>query len=207
MAAGSPDAPGTRGRGRPPGPSAAVRDAVFRAVRDELVEHGDAGFRIERVAERANVHKATVYRHWPTRTALVRAATADWQSTRVDLPDTGSWPGDVRAFCDVFADLQRAEYTRALLRTIVSANVGDRELRDELHDTWRRVAAPLREPVLRARRRGEVAPDCDPDLVIEMIAGPMVHRTVVTDTPLDRAFVDAVAEFVIAATWRGPTGR
>lgn len=191
-----------RGRGRPPGPAARVRDAVLTAVRDELVAHGYAGIRMERIAERADVHKATLYRHWPTRTALVREATADWQRTHLDLPDTGSWPGDVRAFCTAFAALQRQEYTRALLRTIVFANVDDHELRDELHTTWRRLAGQLREPALRARRRGDIADHCDADFVIEMIAGPMVHRTAVTDRALDDEFVGSIAEFVIAATWQ-----
>lgn len=192
-----------RGRGRPPGPASGVRDAVLGAVRDELVAHGYAGFRMERIAERADIHKATLYRHWPTRTALVREATADWQRTHLDLPDTGSWPDDVRAFCTAFAALQRQEYTRALLRTIVFANVDDHDLRDELHTTWRRIAGQLREPALRARRRGDIPDHCDPDFVIEMIAGPMVHRSVVTDRILDDEFVSGIAEFVIAATWQG----
>ncbi|WP_436772790.1 TetR/AcrR family transcriptional regulator [Yinghuangia sp. YIM S09857] len=174
---------------------------MLRAVREELVEHGYADFRVERIAERAGVHKATLYRNWPTRTDLVRSATAEWQSTRLDMPDTGSWPGDVRAFCAAFAAFQRLDYTRALLRTIVFANTDDVELRDELHATWRRLGGQLRELVLRAKRRTEVAADCDPDLVIEMIAGPMVHRTVVTDRALDDEFAGSVAEFVIAATW------
>ncbi|MGR6998286.1 TetR/AcrR family transcriptional regulator [Yinghuangia aomiensis] len=191
-----------RGRGRPPGPAAGIRDAVLAAVRDELVEHGYADFRIERIAVRAGVHKATLYRHWPTRTALVREATVDWHRSHVDLPDTGSWPGDVRALCHAFAAMQRLDYSRALLRTIVSANTADRDLRDQLHDAWRSNATPMREPVLRAQERGDVAPDCDPAFVIEMIAGPMVHRTVVTDMPLDEEFVAGIAEFVIAATSR-----
>ncbi|MCF2532540.1 TetR/AcrR family transcriptional regulator [Yinghuangia soli] len=202
--ADAPDPAVRRGRGRPPGPGAAVRDAVLRAVREELTEQGYADFRMERIAERADIHKATLYRHWPTRTALVREATVDWQQTHIDPPDTGSWPGDVRAFCTAFAAMQRLDYSLALLRTIAVANVADPGLRDELRAAWRRHAGRLHEPVLRARQRGEVAAACDPAFVIEMIAGPMVHRTMVIDRPLDDEFVASVAEFVIAATYRPP---
>ena len=45
-------------------------DAILTAARDVLSEDSGAG--LTAIAERAEVHRATVYRHFPTRDALIR---------------------------------------------------------------------------------------------------------------------------------------
>src|SRR4051794_5492211 len=90
--------------GRPRGPSARVRAAVVDAVSVELMGHGLAGLNVERVAARAGVARATVYAHWPTRKALVIAATAEWHVHRLPVPDRGSWPQDLEGLVTALAD-------------------------------------------------------------------------------------------------------
>ena len=72
------------------GPGAAargVRSAILAATLDVLVDTGYEGMSIDLVAARAGVHKTTVYRRWPTKSALVAAAAvADAQRA------TGSRP-------------------------------------------------------------------------------------------------------------------
>jgi AcrR family transcriptional regulator len=199
--------PVRRGRGRPPGPEARVRRAVLRATRDELVEYGYAEFRIERVAERAKVHKTTLYRQWGTPTALVKEAIGDWERAQYASIDTGSWATDLEALCHALAAMQSSPITWALLRTIVVANVIDPELTETLHEVWERDAATLREPIVRAQRNGEVARHIDPSTVIEMITGPMVQRAIVMARPIDDAFVDALVATILAGTAPRPRRR
>ncbi|HVM67477.1 MAG TPA: helix-turn-helix domain-containing protein, partial [Acidimicrobiales bacterium] len=54
---------------------AAVRDGVLDACLAILSERG-YDFAVEEVAERAGVHKTTIYRRWPSKAQLV-AATMD----------------------------------------------------------------------------------------------------------------------------------
>lgn len=51
-----------------------LRNAILEAAWEELREHTWAGFRIDRVSVRAGTGKAAIYRRWPNRAALVRAA-------------------------------------------------------------------------------------------------------------------------------------
>jgi AcrR family transcriptional regulator len=191
--------------GRPAGPSERVRTAVLDAVARELERHGYASFSVERVAMRAGVHRGTVYRHWPTRQALIVAAVAEWHSNRLDVPDTGSWAADLRALADSMATLYGQESTKAMLRTMVTvnaANTADRELRDALREVFETGSDHLLEVVRRAKVRGEVRAGIDEGLVIESLSSPLLQRCVITDLPVDAAFLDWTVHLLIAATTR-----
>jgi AcrR family transcriptional regulator len=69
-----------------------ARRRVLSAALEVLAESGMPGFRIESVARRAGASKATLYRHWPSASALlVDAMDAEFRP----LPDVAR--GDVRA--------------------------------------------------------------------------------------------------------------
>src|SRR3954447_3617510 len=69
-----------------------ARRRVLRAALDVLAESGMPGFTVEAVARRAGASKATLYRHWPSASALlVDAMDAEVRAG----PDVAS--GDVLA--------------------------------------------------------------------------------------------------------------
>src|SRR4051794_12952320 len=89
-----PDDPTRR---RPGGRSARVQEAVLAAVLHELVESGYGSLSFDRVAERAGVHRATLYRRWTGKEALVAEALLAQAARDVPMPDTGTLLGDLRA--------------------------------------------------------------------------------------------------------------
>jgi AcrR family transcriptional regulator len=68
--------------------------AIFEAALEELAEVGYANLRMEAVAARAKAGKASLYKRWPDRAHLIRAA-ARHKATAVDTTFEPS--GDVRA--------------------------------------------------------------------------------------------------------------
>ena len=85
---------GKRLPGRPR--SEQSRQAILRSTLKFLRQHG--GFpdlSIEAVAADAKVSKATVYRWWPTKAALVADAFSASVEQELQFPDTGSLRGDV----------------------------------------------------------------------------------------------------------------
>lgn len=163
--AGEPDVPGRARRGRPrnTGLDAAIRSATV----DLLAEAGYARLTMELVAARAKVSKDSLYRRFPDKLALVCDALAHRARAVPDVPDTGTLPGDMRAFL------------RALLR---SRNAAERALtgvsseiatNPELRQAWHRglggmLTGCLREIVTRAAARGELARDADLDLLAQL---------------------------------------
>src|SRR4051812_13133773 len=86
-------APGP-GRPRDPGLDAAIRAAAMAL----LGEAGYAQLTMERVASRAGVSKASLYLRWPNKQALAIDALQHRARPVPEVPDTGSLPGDMRAF-------------------------------------------------------------------------------------------------------------
>ena len=72
--AGATDArprPGQIGRGD------RARQRVLAAALDQLADEGSAGFTMQSIARRAGASKATLYRHWPSASALLVDAMAE----------------------------------------------------------------------------------------------------------------------------------
>src|SRR5271154_2815383 len=72
------------------------RAAVLGATAHLLSERGFAGATVDEISRRSGVAKTTIYRHWPTRTDLLRDACSTL-STPLDTPDTGSFEADMTA--------------------------------------------------------------------------------------------------------------
>lgn len=113
LTSGSADAAPRRRRGD------ALETALLDAAWDELSEKGYDRFTIESVAARAHTSRAVVYRRWPGKAELVRAAVVR-AGIRLPatIPDTGSLRGDVIAL------LRQANRTKARFAVQMMLKVG-----------------------------------------------------------------------------------
>ena len=170
----------TRAPGRPR--SAEADAAILAATLETLVTDGFRALTMEKVRERAGVGKATIYRRYPSKEALVRAAVEHLnQGVLPEPPDTGSVRGDFGAI--VAALLAGAEVSGALtfMPRMLSEVAHDADLRMIFYAA---LVQPRRDAVAaivrRAIGRGEIRADMDVDLAVDLIAGPMVYRAVIT---------------------------
>ncbi|MGI9209229.1 MAG: TetR/AcrR family transcriptional regulator, partial [Rhodococcus sp. (in: high G+C Gram-positive bacteria)] len=107
-----------KARQRSGGRSEQVRIAVGRAVLALLAE-GHIPFTTVEVAERAGVNRRTLYRWWPTQDLLL-AEALDHHVRGIEIPDTGSWPTDLRAFAHRVAEFAAGPVDLAMTRIMVS---------------------------------------------------------------------------------------
>ena len=97
---------------------AVLEDALLEAAWAELTENGYANFTLDAVAQRAGTSRPVLYRRWPDRHELVRAAIAHARAgSRVEIPDTGSLRGDLLAF------LREANANRVEVATVVGIHL------------------------------------------------------------------------------------
>ncbi|WP_159792161.1 TetR/AcrR family transcriptional regulator [Puerhibacterium puerhi] len=189
------ESPG-RGR-RPGGRSARVREAVLAAVVAELVDGGYASLTFDRVAARAGVHRATLYRRWPSREQLVAEALLAQAGREIPLPDTGSLRGDLRALAHAVAASITSPLGEGVLRTLVSEAGRAPDITVAGRTFWGQRFAAAAELVRRGVERGEVRPDVDPQLVLQMLVAPLFFRLLVAAEPVTAEYADRVLDLLL----------
>jgi AcrR family transcriptional regulator len=186
-----------RKRGRPR--SKQADSAIMRAATDLLAERGPGGMSIEEVASRAGVGKATIYRRWPSRGALVLDAFLAEFLGQQPLPDTGTLRGDLLTAL------------RAWIRSVTQTSAGPMltgliaEVQQDhaLAESWRdRFVKPVRAQhaimLDRAISRGEIPADTDKEVVIDLLYGPAYHRLLHGHRPLTDQFARQVVDLIVA---------
>jgi AcrR family transcriptional regulator len=163
----------TRGRPR----SSEADAAIVRATLETLVEEGYRGLSVERVARRAGVGKATIYRRHKTKQDLVKAAVQHLHADLAVPEDMGSLRSEFAAVAAQVASTGAERGTLTFMPRMMAEASGDPEVHAIFHEHLvmprRRV---LRVIIERAQARGEVRPEVDPDVAIDLIAGPMIYR-------------------------------
>ena len=148
--AGAEEAP-ARGRGRPR--SAEAEQAILDATLRLLGTQGVAGTTIEGVAAEAGVGKTTIYRRWPTKTDLIRAAISDIVP-RGDPPDTGTMAGDMAALAETQRERLAGSRLAGIVPRLLAESMSDPELHQDYVD---RVITPFRDIAPAVHRAGDRA--------------------------------------------------
>ncbi|MEV4123483.1 TetR/AcrR family transcriptional regulator [Nocardia sp. NPDC049707] len=183
-----------------------VRAAVLAAAVDELSEHGYAAFTVDNVAQRAGVHKTTVYRRWPDRDDLIADALADSVAAEIPIPDTGSIEDDLRALARSLVAWISSPSGRAVLAVMLANATGQpappASTRHAFRDRIRK-ALPV---VTRAVERGELAAGTNPAELIKTLVAPIYFRALITRESVDDSTADAAAAVAMAAARAGVFG-
>lgn len=162
------------------------------------MEVGYDGLSIEDVAGRADVHKTTVYRRWPTKAELVADAIRVSSDADVPIPDTGTIRGDLEALArDVVANISSEGGARRS-RSIVASAASSQELAANMHEFWAHRLAASEQLIDRAVDRGELPANSDANLIIETLIGPLWIRLLLTGEEVDDDLAVRVAELVAA---------
>ncbi|MBE9636593.1 TetR/AcrR family transcriptional regulator [Salipiger mangrovisoli] len=148
--------------------------AILDAAAEILAESGISGLRMEAVAKRARAGKATLYRWWPTRGALLLALYRRRKPVAA-YPDTGTLEGDLTAvFAQVFAHWHGE--TGQIFRSIIAAAQAEPDVAEALAEFREERLAGLREVVARAGVRGELAPDAVPARLAEAVIAMLWYK-------------------------------
>jgi AcrR family transcriptional regulator len=176
----------------------ALNSAIFQATLDELAEGGYAQLTMERVAERARASKASLYRRWPTRIALVMAAVYHTLPDLASVPDTGSLREDLLVV------LRRSSAALAgpageAMRGLLSEALGDesvaRTFRENSQGASRKLLA---EVARRAVERGEIDPAAITPRRLDSGQALIRQYFLFNGSPIpDRLIVDVVDEVMV----------
>lgn len=186
-------------RGRPR--SAAADTAIIEAVLSMLEEGATIGeLSMERIARAAGVGKATVYRRWAGKNALMLDVmkSVDEQTPRLS---GRSVRDDLVACVEFIRRRALVKRSSALLRNVIAQAQTDPELWAAYHDTViaaRR--AQVQEVLRRGVRTGELRDDIDPELLGDLVIGPMLSRSMLRP---DAALPEGLSELIVDSVLQG----
>ncbi len=180
---------------QPPGPPSAGRKRVehskdkILATTIELLYEAGLGLSIDEVSRRSGVAKTTIYRHWPVRSALILEACVKL-TPEPRAPDHGSFAREIAELIETLAKVLRTARWTGVLPSIVDAAERDPAAARVFGQIQAGHAAPFREVIVRAQRRGELARQIDPDTMVATIIGPLFYRRWFSREPIDKAFTN-----------------
>jgi AcrR family transcriptional regulator len=175
----------------------AVARAVFAATLEELGSSGVEGLSIERVAERAEVNKTSIYRRWPTREELIVATLEDATADVVSMADTGSLRGDLLALLKRVNELLTHPTGRAILRASASVSADARIKLLAQERLMAQAMLPVQSLVERARTRGEWRDEVKGEVVIFALVGAVMHRVTMEPGKVSSAWLNALVDVML----------
>ncbi|MEU6002594.1 TetR/AcrR family transcriptional regulator [Streptomyces sp. NPDC047197] len=184
-----------------PAPSGGPRRKrqIFDATLRALARDGFESMTIEGIAEESGVNKTTVYRWWPSKSALLGAALIDAPLLELPIPDTGELRGDLEHLVDSLVRLLTTEPSGAVAQAVLGAAVGDPGLAAYTQGFFADRLTREQSVVDRAIARGELPADTDTMLLMDLLAGAVWLRAVFRRLPLDEDF----ARHAVAAVLDG----
>ena len=196
-----PDGPGPASvhrKGRPR--SDRAHRAILDAARESLVEEGFAGLRLEHVAARAGVGKATIYRHWGSREELALELLVELAGPHVPVAETGDTRQELLAtVTNPMRALTETPFG-PVIRALLSEIATDPRLGDRFRATVVQARrAEVARVIARGIERGDLRPDADTSVATELLVGPVYFRLLFGGA-LDGDFAERIVTTYLAGT-------
>jgi hypothetical protein len=175
--------------------TAAYRDRVHAAARDELARWGIDRFSIVSLAHRHHLDADEIGLYWANETALLIDVLLDGEGRAPLVPDTGSLHGDLLALV-----MNMAAYVTTGDGHLIQGShlIADRHLDglDIRRRLWNERVDRLSAVFDTARQREELRDEVDAAVVLEMLLAPINMRALFTGEPIDEHYCRQVAQLV-----------
>lgn len=175
------------------------RATVLQATVALLLERGYGGATVDEVARRSGVAKTTIYRHWPTRTDLLREACSRI-GTPLDQPQSGGVRTDVTAIMKNLAALLRTAPWASVLPSIIDAAERDPDMAAMYSELQRGYSAVLHDVLAAAVSTGQLPENSDVSTLTAALIGPLFYRRWFSREVVSDAFAEQVIGLLL------PTG-
>ncbi|MGV9451074.1 TetR/AcrR family transcriptional regulator [Streptomyces sp. NPDC003635] len=182
------------------------RRAIYDAALALVAEVGYPKTTIEGIAARAGVGKQTIYRWWSSKAEVLMEAFLDLgeQVTReagqepYAIPDSGDLAADLKAVLRATVDELKDPRFEVPSRALAAEGVVNEEL-------GRQFVARMLEPSLQlyvdrlraAQESGDVRPDVDPRIALELFVSPVAQRWLQYTGPISYEYTDTLVDYAL----------
>ncbi|MFE7440759.1 TetR/AcrR family transcriptional regulator [Streptomyces chartreusis] len=182
------------------------RRAIYDAALALVVELGYPRITIEGIAARAGVGKQTIYRWWSSKAEVLMEAFLDLgeQSAQAmghepyAIPDTGDLAADLKAVLRATVDELKDPRFEAPSRALAAEGVVNEQLGREFVTKLLEPSLQLYVERLRtAQEAGDVRPDIDPRIALELFVSPLAQRWLQYTGPISYEYTDTLVDYAL----------
>ncbi|KXF52946.1 TetR family transcriptional regulator [Rhodococcus sp. SC4] len=168
---------------------ARTQRAVLDATRELLAENGFGNLTVEGVAARSGVAKTTIYRRYRSKNDLALAVLLDMVDEVSTQPYRADTWSELVILVDRTVELMCTSLMGLVMKGLVSEVAADPELAHVYRDqVVSHRLADVSALVERGISRGELRADLDPEMVTDLLLGPIYYRFFLSGAPMDDGF-------------------
>ena len=183
-----------RGRTRDEEAQARILDAAF-----ELVGRDGGDVTINAIAKNAKVAKQTIYRWWPSKTAVVLDALVQGTMRATPFTETNDIKSDFEKHLRTVIKLFNSPTGRVICELLAQGQ-SDNDIANEFRERFWQPRRDLSlDRLTRGIELGEIRPDIDHEVVLDAIYGPLWVRLFIGHLPMKTAD----AKRIVDAMWPG----
>lgn len=181
------------GRPRDKSRDVAIENAAVEILREVGYEH----LTIEAVAARAQVSKATIYRRWKNKAALVADSVHHYAFCKAPTIDTGTLRGDlIEVLSEKVKTMKSAD--GQLIAGLMCMARTDEDLSEVLTERLSGYASAAHAAIFdRAILRGEIPADAKRELVIQLVPAVIGFRIFMARENVNRKFIENFVDDVL----------
>ena len=181
--------------------SQAARSAILAAASELIARDGYDHLTIEGIAARAGVGKPTVYRWWPSKSALIAECLIDETLLPAVITprNTGDVMADVTEWLDTVIRFASTDANALLIRSLVAAGVENPEVTEQLSHRLGATPESLEGRLAAAVVDGELRPDTAVGHLTDAIVGFIILRAI-SRTPFEASDSRTLAGALLAGS-------
>ncbi len=172
---------------------------ILEAVLEELGQSGYGALTIESAARRAGVGKATIYRHWPDKIALIADAFKLLQQQRDPELVTGSPREKLERLLRHVADVAADSPFSSCLPALIEGAERDRAVRRFHHHFQAEARKPLIELISGGIGTGDFPARIDPETAAFALLGAIFFCRLMTNAPFPEERVRDLIDTVVGS--------
>ncbi|SFS67690.1 TetR/AcrR family transcriptional regulator [Paenibacillus sp. BC26] len=161
-----------------------LQQLILSVSYELLLGNGYEAVTIEKIAEKAGVSKATIYKWWPNKAAVVADGFFNAAASQMPVPDTGSVMEDI-----LIHAINLAVFMESKEGNMIAELIGQGQMNQTLMQVFREYYVKPRRAesamiLTRGINRGELSPNLDVNSSIDLLYGPLFYRLLVSGESL-----------------------
>jgi AcrR family transcriptional regulator len=186
-------------------PNASTKEILAITV-NLIARHDISGMTIDMVAEKSGVSKATLYRRWASRDALVFDAITYMHRPEAD-PDTGSLRKDLSILLKELVVFLNRPAGGKVFAAFLNAAIRDQHLTALQQRISRQTRSTYEKVIERAIKRGELKANINTRLMLDIVIAPFLYRRIVHNGVAHHGDIRLIIDVALAAFGRLPRRR